>query len=118
MAKSMGRKFEFFVTKMPGTRPADFYLGCMDGSVYLDFDLTEDECICLRRISFDGYGCCNLYEDNNHLDKQQSEVFIAELAKEVLDQSVLTPIILQLIGMNIKNIWRDALEEYMFITGK
>lgn len=49
-------------TSMPDTRRANYHLSYSDGSVFLDFD-TIDDSIRLMRISFDGYGCCNLDRD-------------------------------------------------------
>lgn len=42
------------------TRPCDFSLNLETprGTVFADFDELADECVTLRRISFDGYGCC------------------------------------------------------------
>jgi hypothetical protein len=44
---------------MPDTRRADYHLSYADGSVFIDFN-HEDTIVRLIRISFDGYGCCNL----------------------------------------------------------
>ena len=81
----MEQGFDFFKTTMPASRIADFYLGCLDGSVFLDFNTTSDERINLCRISFDGYGCCNLNNYANCLDEQLSKFFIEEIGKANLD---------------------------------
>ena len=52
----MNQDFEFFKTTMPQTRKADYYLGCLDSCVFLDFNRSTDNGISLARISFDGYG--------------------------------------------------------------
>jgi hypothetical protein len=82
----MGQYFDFFKTTMPDSRKADLYLGCIDGSVFLDFNYTTDNRINLCRISFDGYGCCNLDNDAKSLDDQSSRVFIDEMRKDNLNQ--------------------------------
>ena len=112
------RDFDFFKTTMPDIRKADFYLGCFDGSVFLDFNYTTDKRIDLCRISFDGYGCCDLDNNAKYLDDQSSKDFIDEIEKEHLDQEKVTKIVLELIRLNKDNIWADALEEYKFIDNE
>lgn len=108
----MERNFEFFKTTMPDTRKADFYLACLDGSVYIDFNITNDQLIQLCRISFDGYGCCNLDNNAKCLNEQLSKEFIEEWNKENLDQEKITKLVLELIRLNKDSIWTGALEEY------
>jgi hypothetical protein len=100
---------------MPDSRKADFYLGCLDGSVFLDFNCSNENLIYLRRVSFDGFGCCNI--DNNAicLDSKLSKNFLDEISKDNLNQENITKIVLELIKLNRENIWIDALEEYQFI---
>ncbi|MBL7835114.1 MAG: hypothetical protein JNK18_14235 [Cyclobacteriaceae bacterium] len=109
--KKMKRRFGFFKTTMPDSRKADFHLGCLEGSVFLDFNVTSEKRIYLIRISFDGYGCCTI-ENIKHLSQQSSADFIEEFAKENLDQERISKIILEVIKMNSDNIWQEALEEY------
>jgi len=113
---NMKQDFDFFKTIMPDSRKADFYLGCLDGSVFLDFNYTTDKRIDLCRISFDGYGCCNLDSEAKCLDDQSSKDFIDEIGKEHLDQGKITKVVLELIRLNKDNIWADALEEYNLIN--
>ena len=68
----MNRKFDFFGTTMPETRKADYYLGCLNSSVFIDFNKTNNNQICLVRISFDGFGCYNLFGRVYLLDIQDS----------------------------------------------
>lgn len=111
----MGQDFDFFKTTMPDSRKADFYLGCLGGSVFLDFNYTADRRIDLRRISFDGYGCCNIDNKSKCLDSQKSKEFIDEIQKDNLDQEKITKVVLELVRLNKENIWTDALEEYNLI---
>jgi hypothetical protein len=97
---------------MPDTRKADFYLGCLDGSVFLDFNKSNDKLISLCRISFDGYGCCNISDTANSLNFEMSQKFIEEIEKDELDQAKLTPLVKQAIKLNKEYIWTDALEKY------
>ena len=100
---------------MPDTRKADIYLGCLDGSVYIEFNLTSDNLISLCRISFDGYGCCDITDTQNLLDFDLSNKFLEEIEKDKLDQDKLTPLIKEIIKINKEHIWTDALEEYNLI---
>ncbi|MBL7888648.1 MAG: hypothetical protein JNL24_03790 [Bacteroidia bacterium] len=108
----MKPNFDFFKTTMPESRKADFYLGCLDSSVYMDFNCTADRRIYLCRISFDGYGCCNITNNAKCLDEQLSKKFIHEIGEDNLNQEKITKIVLELIRLNKDNIWSDALEEY------
>ena len=64
----------FTWTSMPDSRPADSYISYADDSVFMDFS-HEDDIVRLIRISFDGYGCCNLDRDSivpmNHEDSSE-----------------------------------------------
>jgi hypothetical protein len=111
----MEQDFDFFKTVMPDTRKADFYLGCLDGSVFIDFNLTSKNLISLCRISFDGYGCCDIADKANSLNSEMSKKFIEEIKKEKLDQAKLTPLVKEIIKINQEYIWTDALEEYNLI---
>jgi hypothetical protein len=107
--------FEFFKTTMPDSRKADYYLGCLDGCVFLDFNYTTDKRINLCRISFDGYGCCNLDNETKCLDNKSSNTFLDEISKDILDQEIITKIVLEIIRLNKDKIWTVALEEYNLI---
>ena len=111
----MRRYFDFFKTTMPDSRQADFHLGCLEGLVFLDFNYTTNKQIQLCRISFDGYGCCNIDNNAMCLDNQLSKEFIDEIGKGHLDQEKITKVVLELIRLNKDNIWSDALEEYKLI---
>jgi len=100
---------------MPKTRQADFYLGCLDSSVFIDFNRLENDQISLVRISFDGYGCCNLDEKAKLLNKEDSELFIDELTKDPMDQKTITTLVKRAVKINEDHIWNDALEEYELI---
>lgn len=111
----MKQDFDFFKTKMPDSRKADYYLGCLDGSVFIDFNQTNDSLISLCRISFDGYGCCDITDTKNLLNFELSKKFIEEINKDKLDQEKLTPLVKEIIKINQEHIWTDALEEYNLI---
>ncbi|MDH7462157.1 hypothetical protein QEG73_12740 [Chitinophagaceae bacterium 26-R-25] len=76
---------------IPENRKADFYLGCLGGSVFIDFNKSDDKLISLCRISFDGYGCCEIADTANSLNFEMSQKFIEEIEKDKLDQPKLKP---------------------------
>ena len=114
----MSSEFNFFKTSMPGTRKADFYLGCLDGLVFIDFNLSNDKFISLVRISFDGYGCCNLYGKAESLNLMDSQEFLKEIEKEILHQETMGRLVRKIIKMNTCLIWKDAIEKYGLLKEK
>ena len=111
----MNQDFGFFKTSMPSTRKADYYLGCLDGSVFIDFNLTIENQISLVRISFDGYGCCDLDEKGLSLNLIDSAKFIDQMKKEQLNQDVTSRLVKEIIRINQNQIWVDAIKEYGLI---
>jgi hypothetical protein len=111
----MRHNFNFFKTAMPYSRKADIYLGCLEGAVFIDFNFTIDKQIVLNRISFDGYGCCDLHDNTKPLSHKASKAFIEEIGEENINQEKITNLVLELIWLNKDNIWLDALEEYNLI---
>jgi len=111
----MKQDFDFFKTTMPQTRKADYYLGCLDSSVFMDFNYSKDNRISLVRISFDGYGCCNVEEQAKPLNHQDSQKFIKEIRKEKLNQEATEILVKEAIRINQAHIWTDALKEYRLI---
>lgn len=104
-------KHDFFKTTMPVSRIADYYLGCIDGAVFLDLNLNGNGQVYLQRISFDGYGCCEI-ENSMTLDKSDSIIFIDEMSKDLIDQTTIEKLAKSLIKLNADKIWIDAIEEY------
>ena len=100
---------------MPDSRPADYYLGCLDGSVFIDFNNHGSKLVSLKRISFDGYGCCNLNDQVIPVDKEDSTAFKKMIKTQLIDQEILTTIIKKTITDNKKLLWEEALAEYGFI---
>lgn len=97
---------------MPESRSAHYYLSYYDGSVYLDFNNTADGRIILKRISFDGHGCCNLGDETIPMDHTDSQAFKAMLRSGILDQPRLSAIVKKTIWDNRALIWNDALVKY------
>lgn len=107
--------FLFHIGSMPDSRPTDYCLGCLDDSVFIDFNNYNSEQIFLKRISFDGYGCCSLNEEVIPINKEDSIAFKNMMDTQSIDQEILAKIIKKTIKDNKKLIWEDALAEYGFI---
>src|ERR1044072_5895123 len=114
----MDNNLDFIITTMPDSRPADYYLGCCEGSVYIDFDNYDNKRICLVRISFDGYGCCDMKDLAIPMNEVDSSAFKEIIKSELADQSQLTVIVKKTIFNNRDLIWEDALVEYGLNTIK
>jgi hypothetical protein len=113
----MNDGLEFFITIMPDTRPADYCLGCLDGSVFIDFDNDEVGRISLKRISFDGYGCCDVKGQAIPMNEADSQAFKEIIKARIPDQSRLTTIVKRTLLNNRKFIWEDALNKYGLLQG-
>lgn len=111
----MDQNFGFFKTTMSDSRKAAYYLGCLGGSVFIDFNQTSDGNISLCRISFDGYGCCDITNKANPLTVEMSKKFVEEITRDELDQEQLTALVKKAIKINQKYLWTDALTEYNLI---
>lgn len=105
-------EFEFFVTTMPQSRPADYHLGCLEGSVFIDFDNHDNDRVRLKRISFDGHGCYDLGNQAWPMEGADSQVLKEFVFSRSSDQLGLTLIIKKTLRRNRKLISMDALNEY------
>lgn len=111
----MDQDFNFFKTTLPKTRKADYCLGCLDSSVFIDLDRAKDNYISLVRISFDGYGCCELDNSAENLNLIDSAEFIEEIQKDKLNQEVIAKLVREIIRINKNQICTDAIIEYKMI---
>ena len=111
----MNQEFEFFKTRMPKSRLGDYFLGCLDCSVFIDFNRSSENLISIISISFDGYGCCKLDDKTVSLNQQDSEEFITVMEQDNLNQEAISRLVKKLITVNKEQIWTDAIEEYGFI---
>ena len=108
-------EFDFYKATWASGRIASYHLGCLDGSVYMDFNISKEQLITLCRISFDGFGCCGLGDYTKYLDHESSAQFLQEMKKYVLDQEVLAKLVKELIRLNRDLIWEEALKRYGLI---
>lgn len=108
-------EYGYFITDMPASRQADYYLGYDGGSVFIDFNNGENGCVYLVRISFDGYGCCHLRENVTPMDTLESAQFKDILNAPSIDQPALHEIVKRTVHINKALLWEDALKEYSLV---
>jgi hypothetical protein len=75
-----------------------------------------DDRIYLQRISFDGYGCCNLGTKAAPLDQKDSLAFKEAIRDIVNRQEILDKLVRKAIKLNQTHIWARALKEYFDIS--
>lgn len=97
------------------SRPADYCLSYDDDSVFIDFNDCANEQVRLIRISFDGYGCCNLERTGIPLAIDKSRIFKEQMAAGISDQELMLSLVKESILLNKEQLWVDALEEYALI---
>lgn len=89
------------------TRPCRFCLSLQDGSVFADFDVDEKGGVFLRRISFDGYGCCN--GAFRTMNAENSEQLIDAVEHGSVDEPSLHALLRDYFRQHVDMIWPDAL---------
>lgn len=105
---------DIYRTKVMPTRPCRYSLSLQEGAVYADFDL-EDETIYLRRISFDGYGCCDIEDLVRKMSVDDSKRFIQLVEADKIDEEELTQVLKNYFKDNSDVIWNDALTDHKLI---
>ena len=99
------------VPPMMPTRPCCHCLNLHDGCVFADFDVNEDGLIYLRRISFDGYGCCGI-EAPRLMNEEDSRTLIEWIEANDVDHDAAHELLARYFSQHKDIIWPDALAEY------
>ena len=92
------------------TRPCRFCLSLQGSSVFADFDVDAEGCAFLRRISFDGYGCCS--GDFKKMSREDSRVLIEAVERETLEDPRIDALLRRHFSENEGAIWSDALTSH------
>jgi hypothetical protein len=95
------------------TRPCRFCLSLQGGSVFADFDIDSDGCAFLRRISFDGYGCCD--GDFDKMGFEESQVLVEAMESGALEGPKIDTVLRSYFRKNAGTIWSDALESHALL---
>ena len=93
------------------TRPCSFCLCLQGGSVFADFDTDDADIISLRRISFDGYGCCEV-EIVPRMSSADSRLLLDALGRGELDTVPVHDVLRRFFRASSDVVWRDDLAEH------
>jgi hypothetical protein len=107
----------------PLFRECSFQLCVDDGSVYMDFQVTDESDVRLLRVSFDGYGCCSCASSSNEegsrmvyqvtpMSASDATALHSMIQQSTLEQPQISDILRRYCTENRQHIWDDALEEY------
>ena len=99
------------------TRPCRYCFALQDDSVFADFNVDENGCLYLVRISYDGYGCCTLDPkiEIGRIDKEKSESLIMQIEANDFESLEAAKIIKEYFRKNKKLLWEDALKDHDLI---
>jgi hypothetical protein len=92
------------------TRPCRFCLSLQDGSVFADFDVDAETRAFLRRISFDGYGCCS--GDFKKMNSEDSRLLIEAVESGSVEDPKIETLLRRHFSENAGSIWSDALASH------
>ena len=92
-------------------RPCSFSLCLQGGSVFADFDTDDADIISLRRISFDGYGCCEV-ESITRMSPGDSRLLLGAIARGELETVQVEEVLRRYFRESKGVIWNDALTEH------
>ncbi|MBC3930401.1 hypothetical protein [Undibacterium curvum] len=102
------------------TRPCAFCLCLQDGRVFADFDFDAEGLVSLRRISFDGYGCCKPTLPTQKINLSDSVQIRSMVDSHTQEQDgVEYPEIEQILRnyfkANFEVLWEDALKDHELV---
>ena len=92
------------------SRPCRVCLCLQGGSVFADFDVDGEGRVFLRRISFDGYGCCN--GEFRSMTVEDSRQFLDAVDRGELESPEVVAQLRSYFAANSDLIWSDALEDH------
>lgn len=93
------------------TRPCSFCLCLQRGGVFADFDTNDADVISLRRISFDGYGCCEP-EFVLRMSSADSRLLLDAIARGELESVQVEEVLRSYFRASKDVIWSDALAQH------
>ena len=92
------------------SRPCRFCLSLQEDSVFADFDVDEEGHAFLRRISFDGYGCCS--GEFKKMALADSRVLIESVGRGAVQDPKIEVVLRTYFEENADVIWEDALANH------
>ena len=98
------------------SRPCQYCLALQDNSVFVDFDIDQNGCLYIVRISFDGYGCCTINpKKTKKLNSKKSKKLIRIIEENKLATPEASQILSTYFYENRELLWEDALNEHYLI---
>ena len=97
------------------TRPCRYCLSLQGGAVFADFDVEDDRAY-LVRVSFDGYGCCEIDDTLRPMSAEHSRKFIEMIESNNITQVEMSTILINYFEKNADVIWKDALTEHSLLS--
>lgn len=99
------------------SRPCHYRFALQDDSVFADFDIDQNDCLYLVRISFDGYGCCRVETDNGigRIESKRSNYLIKHIQTDYSTDHEASKILMEYFNANKKWLWEDALKKHGLI---
>ena len=96
------------------TRPCKYCLALQGDSVFVDFDINENDCLYLVRISFDGYGCCDPDKQKGigEISLDESNRLISIIESGGFDNPKASEILSSYFKKNEASLWGDALKDH------
>ncbi len=92
------------------SRPCDFSIALQDDSVFADFEISNNGCLLLVRISFDGYGCCHPEKSIGEIDAESSKTLISSVKSSYIELPEISEILSGYFRGNKSSLWEDALQ--------
>ena len=80
--------------------------------MFADFDTDDTDAVVLRRISFDGYGCCNVGESITKMNLTDSRLLLDAVARDELGSVQVEEALRGYFRANTDVIWSDALADH------
>jgi len=94
------------------TRPCSFCFSLQGGSVFADFDTDDEGLISLRRISFDGYGCCRIETPITKMSSADSRLLLDSISRGEASTEQVADVLRRYFSAHTDVIWGDALAEH------
>jgi hypothetical protein len=98
------------IQNYPAFRECRFCLSLQEDSVFADFDVDEEGHAFLRRISFDGYGCCS--GEFKKMAPHDSRVLIDSVERGAVQDPQIEVVLRTYFEENAGVIWSDALASH------
>ena len=99
------------VTPVMPTRPCSFCLCRQEGSVFAAFDVDGEGAVSLRRISFDGFGCC-YPAAAAVMSPGDSRELREAVAGDTVSEPSVAEVLRRFFGQAQEVLWKDALIDH------